>query len=754
MADTTLDILTTIFRFLVNTKALKDGKSALVGFQARIDDVNKRLEKQKDKANALSKSVGGMFLSMYAGRRAISVVSGMKDKINEFELAMNLVESKTRASRQEMEKMRLQAMQLGVTTVFTASQAAEAQAKLAQAGFDAQQIFGIVPSVLNLASAGQLSLAKSAEITANVLRGYNLSAERAAQVTDLMAAAAANSNTTVQQLAPMFRYALAPAAFTRTALPDILAINAALRNSSLVAGQAGRGLKEMMNDLAAPTAAAKKVMERLGVDQQRVAYMIEHGGIIQAMEEFHKIRERIGVAEAKGLVGTRHMAAFLIWLDKAPKIAKTARTWSEMMGEASEQADIMMEGLPGSIKRFESAVEGLVLTFGQRKMKSYFVDFFDYLRKQVISLVGAGPVLQDLTANLLVLGPVLLWIGGIISIIQFTFARGFLGYIIAGFGLLTVSLVTFAQNAGASKGAIIGLVSSLFSLAGVIYLFYIRRTWIGAISLAFTKLGMVLLGFKVGGIVGGFTEISKSMGKAAAVAKAGGLAAGLKSFFAIGIKSSAVWLVLLSGLVFLLGQLIFNFEKITTKNPLSGLVASLIALAGVFSIVHYKSIVIAKLLLGFKALGYSAGVLSVALKYVKTGLIALSIPFRRLSLILTTFKVSGFLAGMGAINSSLVATTLTIKRMNVAAGLKSALSTVFKSANVWMILITGLILLIGQLIFNFEGVRKAVQILFAHIESMLTKLVLNFKRTFSEIFQYFDRLARKEWPTVKIEQYK
>ena len=83
------------------------------------------------------------------------------------------------------------------------------------------------------------------------------------------AAAAANSNTTVAELAPMFRYALAPAAFTKTALPDLLAINVASRNTSLVAGQADRGIKELIIRLSALPKMARDALQRLGVDQEK-----------------------------------------------------------------------------------------------------------------------------------------------------------------------------------------------------------------------------------------------------------------------------------------------------------------------------------------------------------------------------------------------------------------------------------------------------------------------------------------------------
>ena len=358
---TALDTLVTVFRFIADPRPVREASVALQNFQQRIDQTTARIAAQQKRANALAKSVGGMFLSMYAGRRAIRVVSEMKDTINEFELAMNLVESKTSASREEMERMRRQAIELGATTVFTASQAGEAQAKLAQAGFDVAKIYHIVPAVLNLASAGSLILANSAAITSDVLRGYNLDAQRAAQVTDLLAAAAANSKTTVQELAPMFRYALAPAAFTKTSIPDLLAINAVLRNTSLVAGQAGRGMREMLTDLAAPTPAALKAMAKIGIIPSRIAKMVEEGRIVQVMEELNELRDVISLDIAKDLVGTRHMSAFMIWLDKAKQVSALSRDWANMNNEAQKQADIMMKGLPGAIKLFESIRETFIL---------------------------------------------------------------------------------------------------------------------------------------------------------------------------------------------------------------------------------------------------------------------------------------------------------------------------------------------------------------------------------------------------------
>ncbi|MBL4772011.1 MAG: phage tail tape measure protein, partial [Planctomycetes bacterium] len=124
-----------------------------------------------------------------------------------FEKAMNRVRALSGATGEDLKALREQALLLGRTTVHSASEAATAQGLLAQAGFNTQEMLSTLPGVLNLASAGQIELASAANISANVLRGYNLEATQSGMVADVLAKAQASANVTIEELGEAFKMA-------------------------------------------------------------------------------------------------------------------------------------------------------------------------------------------------------------------------------------------------------------------------------------------------------------------------------------------------------------------------------------------------------------------------------------------------------------------------------------------------------------------------------------------------------------------
>ena len=92
----------------------------------------------------------------------------------DFERALSRTQAITRATGEQMGQLSEQAARLGRTTVFTASQAAEAQGQFALAGFKLNEIMGALPGTLDLAAAGELGLADAASITSEILRGFSL----------------------------------------------------------------------------------------------------------------------------------------------------------------------------------------------------------------------------------------------------------------------------------------------------------------------------------------------------------------------------------------------------------------------------------------------------------------------------------------------------------------------------------------------------------------------------------------------------
>jgi hypothetical protein len=104
-----------------------------------------------------------------------------------FESQMARVQALTGATTQDFARLKAEAKRLGRTTVFSASQAAEAMSFFALAGFKVDQILRAVGPTLNLAAAGQIEIAQAADIAAKIMAGMGLEADELGDAVDVMA---------------------------------------------------------------------------------------------------------------------------------------------------------------------------------------------------------------------------------------------------------------------------------------------------------------------------------------------------------------------------------------------------------------------------------------------------------------------------------------------------------------------------------------------------------------------------------------
>ena len=103
-------------------------------------------------------------------------------------------------SQDQMDALRDTAREMGATTKFSASEAADAMGYMALAGWDDAQVIAGIPGVLNLAAAANMDLAKASDIVTDTMTPFGMAAERAGEAADVFAYAQANSNTTVEAL--------------------------------------------------------------------------------------------------------------------------------------------------------------------------------------------------------------------------------------------------------------------------------------------------------------------------------------------------------------------------------------------------------------------------------------------------------------------------------------------------------------------------------------------------------------------------
>ena len=152
-------------------------------------------------------------------------------------------------SQAQMDALRDTAREMGATTKFSASEAADAMGYMALAGWDDAQVIAGIPGVLNLAAAANMNLAKASDIVTDTMTPFGMAAERAGEAADVFAYAQANSNTTVEALGEAMKYAAPTADAFGMTLQDTAAAMGVLANAGIKGSQGGTTLNAMLRDM-------------------------------------------------------------------------------------------------------------------------------------------------------------------------------------------------------------------------------------------------------------------------------------------------------------------------------------------------------------------------------------------------------------------------------------------------------------------------------------------------------------------------
>jgi TP901 family phage tail tape measure protein len=183
-----------------------------------------------------------------------------------FDKSMSKVKAVSGATAGEMDRLRQSALDAGEATVFSASEAAEAQAELAKAGVKTADILGgALSGSLDLAAAGGLGLAESATIAAQAMNVFGLKGRDVSRIADTLAAGANKSAADVSQLGQALQQAGLVADQAGLGLEDTVGILSAFADRALIGSDAGTSLKTMLQRLTPQSDAAAAKMAELGI---------------------------------------------------------------------------------------------------------------------------------------------------------------------------------------------------------------------------------------------------------------------------------------------------------------------------------------------------------------------------------------------------------------------------------------------------------------------------------------------------------
>ncbi len=185
-----------------------------------------------------------------------------------FEKAMIRVKAMTGANAEEFSRLKKQARDLGASTIFTAKEAAEAQNELATAGYRTNDIIAVMPSMLALAESSMTSLARTAEITSEVLQGFNIDVSQMGRVGDALTAAYTGSASSLESLGEMLKYVAASSVDVGSSLEQTLAASSVLHNSGVKGSMAGTSMRAIFLRMAKPPKELRRVLEEMKISMK------------------------------------------------------------------------------------------------------------------------------------------------------------------------------------------------------------------------------------------------------------------------------------------------------------------------------------------------------------------------------------------------------------------------------------------------------------------------------------------------------
>ncbi len=350
---------------------------------------------------------------------------GILKTAGSFESAMNRVQVLTDATAEGFQKLRNQAKALGVSTTFSATQAAGAMGFLAQAGFDVNEIFEAMPATLDLAAASKQDLATTADQLSNIMQGFGLETDQARRAADVLALTASSSNTNVTQLAEAMKFVAPMARLMGMSLEETSAILGLMGNAGLQATIAGTGLRMQLVKLlkVADSDRAKKALKNLGVSIREVGLTGESElkPLTKIFEDLQKAGA--GAAEFEAIFGVRGTAGAAAVIGQGSEELQRfiEQLKNESFGVAAKQAKSQMKGLFGEMKKLTSVIEGLSLTIAESGLLKWATDLAKGLTKLTLRIKKTDPATIKMVLTfagiLAISGPLLSFFGLLGSVI-------------------------------------------------------------------------------------------------------------------------------------------------------------------------------------------------------------------------------------------------------------------------------------------------------------------------------------------------
>lgn len=339
-----------------------------------------------------------------------------------FQSSMSQVAATMGVGVDQIQNLTDKAKEMGSTTAFTATQAADALNYLALAGYDANKAAEVLPSVLNLAAAGGMDLAYASDLVTDAMASLNLEASKANvdEFGNKLAKAASKANANVSQLGEAILTVGGTAANLKGGTTELTTALGLLANVGIKGAEGGTHLRNIILSLQSPTDDATKLMEQLGLqvyDAQGNMRGLDDiltdlngslAGLTQGQKDsvINALFNKTDLAAVNGLLAAQGEQ----WESLAQQIDAAGEAAGDS-GAMAQMAETQLDNLQGSVTIMQSALEGLQLGIydylepSLNEAAKWGSECFSTLTKALSEggpeamLQAAGQIISDLAAS-------------------------------------------------------------------------------------------------------------------------------------------------------------------------------------------------------------------------------------------------------------------------------------------------------------------------------------------------------------------
>lgn len=426
-----------------------------------------------------------------AGAACVKTAADFESGMSQVQATMGLTKDATAKLNGEtvntMDALSKLAKEMGKTTKFSATDAAEAINNMAMAGYDVQTIYDRLPTTLSLASAGNLDLDYATQLVANGMAVMGENCQSAQQMADQMAVTASNAYGSVADFGEGLLVAGGQASVCGQSMEDTFTALGILGDAGIQGAEGGTALRNTLKNLYQPTDKAGKALRRLGIQTSDA-----DGSLLSMQDVLQQLNGAMGdMTDAEisttmaEIFDTRTIAAASALLgnadDRWNSLRETISGASDMydgQGAAAGMAATQLDNLDGQITILKSSIEGLAISSGQillpmvksgvdwiQKMVDKFNALDDDQKKNILKFAAmaaaAGPLILGF-GNMITMGSKVL---GVFSKVRGVFAgvKAAGGALKFAFAALT-SPIALVVAACATIIAIIAVVAAHFDM--------------------------------------------------------------------------------------------------------------------------------------------------------------------------------------------------------------------------------------------------------------------------------------------------